>query len=144
MKEINKDRYSDAVKDMKAFQVGFPRGNAGSRKSGGGRGPRHRRANHRSGANADASRNGASRNGANRNGANRHKLNLYLTIVFWDVPPTREARIEERFECLLCRRQSLLRRRLKRIAIGMGLHERPSQSSPKHMMCKSNHSAPSR
>ena len=32
-----------------------------------------------------------------------------------------EARIEERFECLLCRRPNLLRRRLKRIAIGMGL-----------------------
>ena len=123
------------LKIFKAFQVGFPRGNAGSRKSGGGRGPRHRRANHRSGANAGASRNGASRsgqnggasrngasrNGANRNGANRHKLNLYLTIVFWGVPPTREARIEERFECLLCRRPNLLRRRLKRIAIGMGL-----------------------
>ena len=63
MKEINKDRYSDAAKDMKAFQVGFPRGNAGSRKSGGGRGPRHRRANNCSGTNAGANRNGASRSG---------------------------------------------------------------------------------
>ena len=68
-----------------------------------------------------ASRNGASRSGASRNGASRHKLNLYLTIAFWDVPPTREALIEERFECLLCRRPSLLRNRLKRIPIGMGL-----------------------